>query len=111
MNYAATNSAPATLAIRAAASVGGTTDFTHLSGNKNSNSLFDLKSDKRYKMSTKHSHSFNPCRLALDNTLMITAEFLAACSLPKNNQFLRPITNVRNVRSETLLSMFVELVL
>jgi hypothetical protein len=65
----------------------------------------DDKSLNRYKTSTKYSHSFSPCRRALDNTDITIADHRAASGLPKNNQFFLPTTNSRNVRSDTLLSI------
>jgi len=93
------------VAIIAAASVGGSGDFFQRSGNKSDNEPSDGKSLNRYKTSTKYSHSLRPCRRALDSTVITIADLLAAPGLPKKSQFLRPTTNSRNVRSDTLLSM------
>ena len=89
-------------ASRVASSVGGVGDFCQRSGSKSAIDPNALKSLNRYKTSTKYSHSFSPCRRALDNTDITIADHFAASGLPKNNQFFLPTTNSRNVRSETL---------
>ena len=61
-------------ATRAASSVGGVGDFCQRSGSKSAIDSNALKSLSRYKTSTKYSHSFNPCRRALDNTDITIAD-------------------------------------